>query len=347
MKKILVVDDHLLVLRFTADLLSKEGHQVLTASDGLSALDILKAETPDIMFVDLIMPNISGDKLCHIVRRMPRLKDLYIIVLSGVAAERRANLSELGANACIAKGPFDKMGEQILAVLNRLDLEGPGIVKEETQCVGFEDMHSRRPTKELLAIKRHFEVILGSMSEGILEVTPDARIVYVNPSSISLIGIAEEKLLGSRFIELFSRVDRPRIDDLLAVATSGASETTENDTPVTLNGRHVLLNVLPVDDEDHESMVIILDDVTERKRLEEQRKRMELLEFANNLALKLMDELRNPLVAVGGFASRISSGDCPEDKVKEYTGLIFEESKRLDNTLEQVVVHLKTAAEQI
>ena len=105
--------------------------------------------------------------------------------------------------------------------------------------------------------------------------------------------------------------------------------------------------ILVVDDEDHESVIIILSDVTERKRLEAQRKRMEMLEFTNDLALKLMDELRNPLVAVGGFAARLSSGDYRGDKLKEYTGVIFEESKRLDNALEKLVVHLKAAAEQM
>ncbi len=63
-KKILVVDDHRMMLNFMANLLEKEGHQVFTAQDSLSALDILETDTPDIIFVDLIMPNISGEKLC-------------------------------------------------------------------------------------------------------------------------------------------------------------------------------------------------------------------------------------------------------------------------------------------
>ena len=75
-KKILVVDNNSIVLEFMKDLLTQEGRQVLTAEDGLSALDILKTFTPDIIFVDLIMPNIEGEKLCQIIRRVPELKDV-------------------------------------------------------------------------------------------------------------------------------------------------------------------------------------------------------------------------------------------------------------------------------
>ena len=67
MKKILVVDNHLLMLRFMKDLLEKEGHKVLTAEDGLSALDILENWVPDVIFIDLIMPNIGQEPMAEIL----------------------------------------------------------------------------------------------------------------------------------------------------------------------------------------------------------------------------------------------------------------------------------------
>jgi CheY-like chemotaxis protein len=104
MKKILVVDNHPVMLRFMTQLLTKKGYQVLTAEDGLSALDILKVYTPDIIFVDLVMPRIDGENLCRIIRNKLKLKDVYLVILSGIAVEEARDFAELGANACIGKG---------------------------------------------------------------------------------------------------------------------------------------------------------------------------------------------------------------------------------------------------
>jgi len=101
-KKILVVDNHPVFLKFMSQLLEKEGHQVLTTGDGLSALEILKNDTPDVIFIDLIMPNIGGEKLCQMIRKMPKLKNAYLVILSAIAAEQEVNFTAFGANACIA-----------------------------------------------------------------------------------------------------------------------------------------------------------------------------------------------------------------------------------------------------
>jgi len=300
MKKILVVDDHQLVLEFMTNLLTKQGYQVLTAQDSLFALDILKTETPDIIFVDLIMPNVSGNKLCQIIRMIPRLNDVYLVILSAVAAEQEANLTELGANACIAKGPFDKMAQHVLAVVDRSDLEGSrGFEKE---IIGLEDVYPRHITKELLSIKKHFEAILESMSEGILEITHEATIVYVNPSAISLIGTAEEKLLGSNFIDLFGEADRQEIHHLLDAAIR-TQETTASDAPVTLNDKVVLVSISSVEDEEHESMMIILNDVTEKKRMEDQLRQAHKMETIGTLAGGIAHGFNNLLMGIQGNIS--------------------------------------------
>ena len=62
-KKILVVDDDRVMLKFVTKFLTREGHEVMTAEDGFAALNLLAGFRPDIIFFDLIMPKIDGGKL--------------------------------------------------------------------------------------------------------------------------------------------------------------------------------------------------------------------------------------------------------------------------------------------
>ena len=85
--KILVVDNHPLFTDFAREFLSEEGYTVRTAASGLEAIDFMRGFVPDVLFTDLVMPNISGYELSRYVRTMIDLKDIYIVVVSGIAVE--------------------------------------------------------------------------------------------------------------------------------------------------------------------------------------------------------------------------------------------------------------------
>jgi len=298
MKKILVVDNHPVMLKFMSNLLTKKGHQVLTTEDGLSALDILKTYIPDVIFIDLVMPKISGDKLCRIIRNMPKLKDVYIVILSAIAAEEEVDFVELGANSCIAKGPLDKMGEHVLAALEQLDRV---ITRSSSEKVmGVEDIYQRQIIKDLLSSKRHFEAILRNMSEGILEITIEAYIiVYANQAAISLIGIPEEELLGSNFTESFCEADRKVIKNHLE-AMGDTPWTTTEDSPVILNGKRVSINILPVKAEGHKAIFVILGDVSERRQIQAQPQQTRKMEDIPTSVRGIAHQFNNALFAVTG-----------------------------------------------
>ncbi|MBW1670034.1 MAG: response regulator [Deltaproteobacteria bacterium] len=302
MKKILVADNHPLMLKYMTNLLEKRGHEVLTAQDGLSALDILNDFIPDIMFIDLIMPNIDGKKLCKIVRRMPALKHSYIVVLSAIAAEEleeTANLAEIEADAYIAKGPFDKMGKHILAILNRSDQKAstghPG------EIIGLEDIHSRQITKELLSARRHSKGIMENIDEGIMEIACDARIVYVNSAAVSLSGISEEKLLASNFVNIFHEIQRQELRALLE-SNKPSLQVFTKDSPALLNGKELELRILPLKEEGRKS-IVILKDVTEEKKRDVQIQRALKMETIGTLAGGIAHEFNNLLTGIQGNAS--------------------------------------------
>ena len=104
--KVLVVDDEEDVLRFISDALGHEGIEVVTAFDGLSALDMAGSEKPDIIILDIMMPLMNGYEVCQQLRSNPSTADIPVMFLSSAYTTDAVRIGrELGAVGYIVK-PF-------------------------------------------------------------------------------------------------------------------------------------------------------------------------------------------------------------------------------------------------
>ncbi|SPD76055.1 conserved hypothetical protein [uncultured Desulfobacterium sp.] len=338
MKKILVVDNHPVVLKFMSNLLGKHGHHVLTAHDGLSALDLLRTFTPDVIFVDLVMPNISGEKLCRIIRSMPEMKDVFVVILSGIAAEQDLDFAMLGVNACIAKGPFDKLGRHVLHILQRAELDGPGVWTD--QVIGLEDIAKREVTKELISSRMHLESILNNMSEGILELNSETRIVYANPSAISLIGVPEESLISSAFTDLFDEEHQRVIKELL-VETGNQPLTIGEDSPVFINSKQVVLNILKARDNVQGIYIVLINDISERKKLETQIRQAQMMESIATLAGGIAHQFNNALSVIIGNIELLKIDLTDDDRGTEFLDPIKNAAYRMSALTSQLLAYAR------
>ena len=112
-EKILVVDDDPDILEAITMIFERQGYQVITARDGIEGLACLKAEKPDLMILDLLMPKMDGFALYKELQdpKWSKYKDMPILILSSVreeASRRRYELEtgvELGVDDYIEK-PF-------------------------------------------------------------------------------------------------------------------------------------------------------------------------------------------------------------------------------------------------
>ncbi len=316
-KKILVVDDDRVMLKFVNKLLTREGHQVLTAEDGFAALNLLSTFSPDIIFFDLIMPKIDGNKLIQIVRSMPDLKDCYLVIISAAVAEIDFDFQETGADSYIAKGPFSSMANHIREAIEASD--APRDREEPKPIRGLDSIYARQLTKELLSRNRHLETILESMAEGILEVYTN-KVVYANGVAVSLIALPPEKILAAYPPDLFDENTGQRLDALFQTGVD-QSATIGEKSPVELNGRQITMKVLPVTGEPA-TVILMITDVTERKRLEMQLQHVQKMEAIGTIAAGVAHNFRNTLTEILVNSQLIQMSYKDESGLHEVAGRI-------------------------
>lgn len=105
-KLILVVDDEPYLIRSLSFVLKKEGYRVESATDGREAVEKARRLSPDLVFLDLDLPGMSGYEVCKAIKNDPALRDTYLILLTakGQENERQKGI-ESGANEYLTK-PF-------------------------------------------------------------------------------------------------------------------------------------------------------------------------------------------------------------------------------------------------
>ncbi|MBW1796828.1 MAG: PAS domain S-box protein [Deltaproteobacteria bacterium] len=156
--------------------------------------------------------------------------------------------------------------------------------------------------EKLLSSQKHFETILEGMSEGILELTPKARIVYCNPVAVSILGMPEKKLLASDFTKLFEENDRQRIRKLLDTPDH-TSQLISEDSPIAFGDNQLTLKILPVRDDGNETIVVILDDISLRKEMQTQLIQAQKMEAVGTLAGGIAHDFNNLLMGMQGYIS--------------------------------------------
>jgi CheY-like chemotaxis protein len=105
-RTILVVDDSATVRKFVSVSLSMQGFRVVTAEDGMDALEKLPREHVDLIITDLNMPNMDGMELARTLRDNPLYKEMPIIILTSLQEKSLKTESEtLGINSFLNK-PF-------------------------------------------------------------------------------------------------------------------------------------------------------------------------------------------------------------------------------------------------
>lgn len=270
MCKVLVVENNPTILKLLSHHLESEGCQVTTAVNGLEALLEIDKEIPDLIFTDIIMPKVSGDQLCTIIRRDNRLKDIFLAIHSSTSLEDNRLILDLDADVYIAKGPQANLKDHIF---HTLDQYKKGIRRNQT-TIGGETLHPREITKELLLSRKHYHAIFNSVAEAVVEMDISGKIVQANMATQKLLRRNLRQILSVSFIDFLDPQGREEVLAWLgkiAVSQPPCHDTFNSsyEKPLLINKRRILLKMVAISETDDSFIIGILQDITQQKNTEE------------------------------------------------------------------------------
>jgi len=310
----LVADDEADIVSLTKAILEREGYRVVTASNGVEALQMVEAQRPDLVLLDVVMPAKSGLEVCRTLKSQAKTKHIPIVMFTVVSSLLKTRADPLlktdsGCDGYFAK-PFTRL--QLLTEIRKhlrqqRDTESAHATTavleaaEDTRMIQeiARDATDRiRAEENLRESEEKYRRIYTSSFDAIYTTSLDGRILDMNPAGVSMLGFESfDELKKVRVDSLY--VDPDDRKRLIQLADKGFVRGFETRFK-RRDGRilDVMVNVCPIKDEKGRVTGLqgAIVDITERKQVENMKDRF---------ISAVTHELRTPLVSIKGYLDLI------------------------------------------
>lgn len=305
---ILVIDDTPENLNLLSALLTEQGYKVRSVTKGSSGLRAAQSAPPDLILLDINMPEMNGYEVCQQLKADDRTRDIPVIFISALGdVLDKVKAFSVGGVDYVSK-PFQV--EEVLArIKNHLT------ICHLTQQLQTQNFQLQEEIQERLRVEAEREqaeerfiksfrlspnpIAMSTLynAEGIATLQ-DGRFIDVNPTFLRMTGYELEAVIGRTAAELELFSDSAIIADALSTLLETGSVHNQEVNIRTGSGelKVVLLSIERIDLSGVPCVLLIANDITERKRLE------------NEVISLVSHELRTPLASLMGAMELLGSG---------------------------------------
>lgn len=344
--QILVVDDTPADLKLLNDILAGQGYQVRPASSGQLALRSVAVEVPDLILLDVKMPDMDGYKVCQLLKADEFTRRIPVIFISAFGdIANKVKGFDTGGVDYITK-PFQS-AEVLARVQTHLTVWHLQKQLEERNLSLQKEIAERTRTEiELRTANAKIEQIFAAIPSLIITISSTGNIVNWNLGAEKILGIKAERAVGQELLKLPISWEWDQV-------TQGLAACRKNACLIELNNVHfkytdkrhgfLTVSIIPIqrDGVIQEGLIILGTDITERKQMEIEMTRLDRLNLVGEMAASVGHEIGNPMTSVRGFLQMFKDR-YGEDK--EFMDLMIEEMDRANSIITEFLSLAKNKA---
>jgi len=314
---ILIIEDDPISSKLLESTLKKENYLIFTAQKGQDGLSIAKEVIPDIILLDIMLPDINGFEVCRKLRVDNKLENVAIIIITSLHdKESHREGIEVGADDFLTK-PFDneelKLRVKAIAKLNRF--------------------------RKIIAERKKFEWVVERSDNGYVIVDKNDKIVYLNSQAKLFLNLPQnhneviEKKFKDIVLEQYNLEPKEFWGDWLNCKSEGVSLYFVRPESQFIGALWLEIEIFSIPEYEKCEKIIRMKDVTNQKYSQARMRSFQSM---------IYHKLRTPMTSVLGgmeIISQYDKIDLSQSEFKEFFDEVSNGLRRLYDTIEDIFAH--------